>query len=135
MFGMSTMIDEKIILDTSKLEEDDLKVGVSIDSYIGYDAFATHVFASFHYKDNVIDVGRIATENIYNKWDIGQDVREVRIDVAIGQHTTRFNSIYELIEAIESEFSRLFGEPCIIYGYYNNLSWEEYKKERIEYYD
>ena len=137
--------------------ERDFKVAVRVTSFAGTNPFAVHVYGSLRCRDlkcqhiaskekftsvnqpeesqcKTIEITKIATKTIYSKLAIGQD-SEARIEVAAGQHTMRFYSIYELIDAIESEFNRLFGgEPWVLYYDELDMSWEEYKKELIKLY-
>lgn len=127
-----------------------LRIGVSISSFVEFDAFATHVYASFHIpglkcrslandeeletiqqpKESHglrIDVTKILEKDIYNKWDI--DAREnPQIEIRKGQITNRFNSLYELIASIESEYERIFGTPWILVCHCTDKTWKEYKK-------
>ena len=133
----------------------DLRVGVRVTSFEG-NPFASHYYGSLYYPDltckmidseelfntsnqpeesrvHLIKVSRITNKPIISRTDIGFGV-EARTEVGLGQHTVRFNSIHELIEAIESEFNRLFGEPWVLYDYNTDRPWDEYKVELLNFY-
>ena len=75
-----------------------------------------------------IDVCVPAKENIY-----GYNIFEKSIlEVSKGLPTIRFENIEDVIEAIEMEFERLFGDPWELKESCTTNSWKEYKRELLE---
>lgn len=136
---------------TSKFQ---LGVTASVYTYAGNVMFATHFYASLHISDldceiigddsgkkfssntqpkesmfKRIDVKRIMPTNIYNE-KFGVKF----LDTGKGCLTTRFDSIEETVEAIESTFiDKCGGEPWILVNDSYD-PWEEAKARFIKLY-
>jgi len=134
------------------LHRTEMDVGVRITTYAGIVGYASHFYASFevpslscvvidsdgkekfwtniqpHESDSyVIEITKQADKPIYSE-NFGKRITEVKR----GERTRRFDSVYEVIEAIESSFNKIFGEPWKLYMCYTDTTWEEYKKELLE---
>lgn len=128
-----------------------LEIGIEVSSFIGTCVDAKHMYASFHVPsvpciDSLgktyfnssqpkeshsfrIDIDYVTDSAIYS------EVRLTRCKICRpGDKTIRFESIEKLIEVVESEFERIFGEPWILKESCTDNSWKNYKKELIEEY-
>jgi len=136
---------------TSKYE---FGVCASVHTYNGAVMFATHFYASLHIPDlncKIIDAKDDRTftsnmqpeESLFKRIDVkhpapanlyGETFGVKALEVRKGQPTSRFNSIEECIEAIESTFTNECGcEPWILVDD-NYDSWEEAKERLIKLY-
>jgi hypothetical protein len=121
-----------------------LRVGVTITTFSGFHAWAKHYYASFNItslrcqikgakstfviskqpKESQgyrIDIAIPAKKNIYSMAS-----KKAIIEIKEGEITQRFDSISDVIEAVESEFNRLFGEPWVLCEQYTDNTWNEY---------
>lgn len=139
-------------VDAVTLPRSDFNVGVKITSWRGITLGASHFYASLNtsslnckiigddsgetFSGNQqpeetqgkrIDVFGIAPKNIY-----GECLGRKSIETRKGYPTTRFNSIEECIEAVESTFENEFDYRWKLVEDCTDTPWEEYKKELIE---
>ena len=134
------------------LPRSDFNVGVNVTSWRGITLGASHFYASLNISSlnckiigddsgetfsgnqqpeetqgKRIDVFGIAPKNVY-----GEYLGRKSIEIRKGHPTTRFNSIEECIEAIESTFENEFDHRWKLIEDCTDTPWEEYKKELIE---
>ena len=139
-------------VDATTLPRTDFNVGVKITSWKGITLGASHFYASLNTsslnckiigddsgetfsgnqqpeetQSKRIDVFGIATENVYDEY-----LGRMSIEIRKGDPTTRFNSIEECIEAVESTFENKFDQRWKLIEDCTDTTWEEYKKELIE---
>lgn len=134
----------------------DLEVDAEITTYAGLVWYAVHFYASLRVHDlrckvvdddlnkvfnsnmqpkessfSRIDVTTVAKQDIYTEDENGKKI----IDVKKGWETSIFDNIEDCIEAIESTFNEMFGEPWILKRYCRDESWEESKRKTIKFYN
>ena len=152
-FKCTKYIDNKLKeVDAVTLPRTDFNVGVHVSSWKGITLGASHFYASLNISSlnckiigddsgetfsgnqqpektqrKRIDAIGIAPKNVYGEY-MGRNSIEVRK----GDLTTRFNSIEECIEAVESTFENEFNQQWKLVEDCTDTSWEEYKKELIE---
>ena len=152
-FKCTKYIDGKLReVDAVTLPRSNFNVGVNVTSWRGITLGASHFYASLNISSlnckingddsgeifsgnqqpeetqaKRIDVFGIATENVYGEY-LGRNSIEIRK----GDLTTRFNSIEECIEAVESTFENEFDHRWKLIEDCTGTPWEEYKKELIE---
>ena len=139
-------------VDAVTLPRSDFNVGANVTSYRGITLGASHFYASLNISSlnckiigddsgetfsgnqqpeetqgKRIDVFGIAPKNVY-----GEYLGRKSIEIRKGYPTTRFNSIEECIEAVESTFENEFDYRWKLVEDCTDTPWEEYKKELIE---
>ena len=139
-------------VDAVTITRTNFNVGVHVSSWRGITLGASHFYASLNVSglnckiigDNSgetfhgnqqpeetqgkrIDAVGIAPKNVY-----GEYLGRKSIEIRKGYPTTRFNSIEECIEAVESTFQNEFNHQWKLIEDCTDTQWEEYKKELIE---
>ena len=139
-------------VDAVTLPRTNFNVGVCVTSWNGITLDASHFYASLNVsclnckiigddsgetfsgnqqpeetQHKRIDAIGIAPKNVYGEY-FGRNSIEVRK----GDPTTRFNSIEECIEAVESTFENEFDQRWKLVEDCTDTPWEKYKKELIE---
>ena len=139
-------------VDAVTLPRSNFNVGVNVTSYRGITLGASHFYASLNIsslnckiigddsgeifsgnqqpeetQSKRIDVFGIAPENVYDEY-----LGRMSIEIRKGDPTTRFDSIEECIEAVESTFENEFDHRWKLVEDCTDASWEKYKKELVE---
>lgn len=152
-FKCTKYIDNKLKeVDAVTLPRTDFNVGVHVSSWKGITLGASHFYASLNTSSlnckiigdesgktftgnqqpeetmsKRIDVFGIAPKNVYGEY-FGRNSIEIRK----GDRTTRFCSIEECIEAVESTFKNEFDEHWKLVEDCTDTTWEEYKTQLLE---
>ena len=139
-------------VDAVTLPRTDFNVGVKVTSYRGITLGASHFYASLNISSlnckiigdesgktftgnqqpgetqhKRIDAIGIAPKNVYGEY-LGRNSIEIRK----GDSTTRFCSIEECIEAVESTFKNEFDHQWKLVEDCTDTTWEEYKAKLLE---